>query len=101
MSTQSYLDKMPGIESGRRRVTQDTRSTAKAVRGLYRRLGSWKAVADILDKSGAFWWKVAHREITGQTVSKQQRQGIASADPSFLAFVQRRVVPWLKSRQEP
>ena len=74
MSTQSYRGKMPGIESGRRRITQDTRLTAKAVRGLYRRLRSWKAMARMLGKSEAFWWKVAHGEITGQSLSKQQRQ---------------------------
>ncbi len=77
MSTQSYLGKMPGIESGRRRATQDTRSTAKAVRGLYRRWGSWKALADILGKSEAFWWKVAqgdHGPDREQTTAATDRQ---------------------------
>ncbi len=72
---------------------------AQAVLRLYKRLGSWEAVADALGYSAAFWWKVSGGKIK-RPLSEELRRCLASSDPKFLRLIQQGVVPWLRERDK-
>ena len=73
-------------------------SDHQLVQQLYKRMGSWAAVADALGRSPAFWWKVAHCKIK-TPLPEDIRRHLVSSDPQLLRMILETVVPWLSSRE--